>query len=213
MALTRLNNNAIGETLSVAKGGTGVTTGAGLTLISSQTVSTAVASVSFTSGIDSTYDEYVIKFFGIAPSSNGVNFEMNFSTDGGSNYNVTKTTNQFEAYQNESGSSANLRYDANNRDLAQSTSFQRITGEMPQNSGEEDSSASGIIRLYDAASTTLVKQFNTDVNYAADGTSLYAWRLFTSGYLNTTSAIDAVKFKFNSGNIRVGTITLYGVRS
>ena len=190
----------------------GTTDGTNLVKISSQTASD-VASIEFTSGIDSTYNEYIIKLFGIAPSADSKNFEMNFSTDGGSNYNVTKTTNQFEAYHTENGATSNLRYDANNRDLAQSTSFQRITGEMPQASGEEDSSASGTIRLYDAASTTLVKQFHTDINYTAEGTSLYAWRLFTSGYCNTTSAIDAVKFKFNSGNIRVGTITLYGVRA
>ena len=32
-----------------------------------------------------------------------------------------------------------------------------------------------------------------------------------AGYGNTTSAVDAITFKFDSGNIDSGTITMYGV--
>ena len=35
--------------------------------------------------------------------------------------------------------------------------------------------------------------------------------IFMTGYCNTTTAIDAVQFKMNSGNIDTGTIKLYGV--
>ena len=31
-------------------------------------------------------------------------------------------------------------------------------------------------------------------------------------YLNTTSAVDAVQFKMNTGNIDAGTIKMYGVK-
>jgi hypothetical protein len=31
------------------------------------------------------------------PATDGVNFQFNLSTDGGSNYNVTKTTTAFES--------------------------------------------------------------------------------------------------------------------
>ena len=34
---------------------------------------------------------------------------------------------------------------------------------------------------------------------------------FMAGYANTTSAVDAVQFKFSSGNIDAGTIKMYGV--
>ena len=43
-----------------------------LTLLSTQTAS-ASASISFTSGIDSTYDSYVFKFINCHPSNNAVN--------------------------------------------------------------------------------------------------------------------------------------------
>jgi hypothetical protein len=34
---------------------------------------------------------------------------------------------------------------------------------------------------------------------------------FVAGYGNTTSAVDAIQFKFDSGNIDSGTIKLYGI--
>jgi hypothetical protein len=66
-------------------------TGTGsLTLISSQTAS-ASASISFTTGIDSTYDEYIFKFINLHPSVDQAKiFNLIYSTDGGSSYNVTK---------------------------------------------------------------------------------------------------------------------------
>jgi hypothetical protein len=70
--------------------------GDGITLISSQTAS-ASASISFTSGIDSTYKAYKFVFSNIHPATDDVGLEFNLSTDGGSNYNVTKTTTFFRA--------------------------------------------------------------------------------------------------------------------
>ena len=34
---------------------------------------------------------------------------------------------------------------------------------------------------------------------------------YVGGMLNVTTAIDAVQFKFSSGNIDAGTIRLYGI--
>jgi len=50
-------------------------------LISSQTASSD-STISFTSGIDSTYKTYVFKFINIHPSNNTTTFQMNGSTDG-----------------------------------------------------------------------------------------------------------------------------------
>jgi hypothetical protein len=35
---------------------------------------------------------------------------------------------------------------------------------------------------------------------------------YISGYVNTTSAVDAIRFKVNSGAIASGTIKLYGIK-
>jgi hypothetical protein len=68
--------------------------GGKLKLLSTQTASSS-ASISFTSGIDSTYDIYKFEFINCHPATDDVNFQFNLSTDGGSNYNVTKTTTAF----------------------------------------------------------------------------------------------------------------------
>jgi hypothetical protein len=60
-----------------------------MTLISEQTASGS-ASISFTSGIDSTYPIYRFEFINCHPSINNASFEFQGSTDGGSNYNTTK---------------------------------------------------------------------------------------------------------------------------
>lgn len=40
-------------------------------LIQSQTVSSAVATVDFTTGIDATYDDYELRFYGLTVAANG----------------------------------------------------------------------------------------------------------------------------------------------
>ena len=172
--------------------------------ISSQTVSAAVANIDFTSGIDSTYDEYMFIFTNISPSSNNVNFTFNGSTDGGSTYAVTKTTTAYRAYHLESGSSA-LSYETG-WDLAQSTADQQLMNELGD---DADMSGSGILHLFAPASTTYVKQFysRSAEYYGGNG----AFDVFIGGYLNTTSAINALTFKISSGNIDAGTIAMYGI--
>ena len=64
-----------------------VSTGS-LILLSTQTAS-ASASISFTSGIDSTYDSYVFKFINCHPATDSARLQFNLSSDGGSNYNLS----------------------------------------------------------------------------------------------------------------------------
>ena len=35
---------------------------------------------------------------------------------------------------------------------------------------------------------------------------------YTGGYFNTTSAVNAVSFKMQTGNIDAGTIAMYGIK-
>ena len=187
----------------------GVPTGS-LILLSTQTAS-ASASISFTSGIDSTYDSYVFKFINIHPATDAVYFQFNLSTDGGSNYNVTKTTASFEAYHNESDSATNLRY-ATANDLAQSTSDQRLTDLIPTGAGEDDRCASGYLHLFNPSSTSYVKHFIASVQANIAGASNYSWISKTAGYGNTASAVNAIIFRASSGNLDDGIIKMYGVK-
>jgi len=175
-----------------------------LILLSTQTAS-ASASIEFTSGIDSTYDSYVFKFYDIHPATIRAKFQFNLSTDGGSTYAVTKTTTFFNSEHNEGGSSADLTY-RTAEDLAQSTSNQNLVRDM---GNADDESSSGTLTLFNPSSTTYVKHFiSTSNTYFYSG---YTMNNFVAGYGNTTSAINAVKFQMNTGNIDDGIIKMYGV--
>jgi hypothetical protein len=177
-----------------------------LTLISSQTAS-ASASISFTSGIDSTYHTYLFKFVDIHPATDDVNFTFNMSTDSGSNYNVTKTTTFFDAYHNEADTDTALTYETA-RDLAQSTAFKEIGYKMGNNN---DDNFTGSLQLFNPSSTTYVKHFIANTQYSYRTGFPMSVNAFSAGYGNTTSAVNAIQFKFSSGNIDAGTIYMYGV--
>jgi len=182
-----------------------------LTLLSTQTAS-ASATISFTSGIDSTYDSYVFKFYNMHPATDQVGFQFNMSIDSGSNYNVTKTTTVFIGYHNEADNAADLFYNGDN-DLAQSTAYQNLI--FPTLSNDNDSNTSGTLTLYNPSSTTFVKHFISRLNCTVEqtgGTDPYSEDVNVAGYGNTTSAVDAVQFKMSSGNIDSGTIKMYGVK-
>ena len=199
MALISVSNNALSDITALPAG---LPTGA-LTLLSTQTAS-ASASISFTSGIDSTYDSYVFKLINIHAGTDNVNFTFQGSTNGGSSYGVTITSTYFNAYHNESDSQTSLNYDGTN-DLAQSTSFQMFTNSF---GADNDQQGSGTLQIFNPSSTTFVKHFIARLNnyHASD----YSVDAYVAGYFNTTSAIDAVQFKMSSGNFD-GIIKMYGV--
>jgi hypothetical protein len=199
MAIVVANNNSLSAITSLPA----AVSGGAMTLLETQTASSSSA-ISFTSGIDSTYKEYIFKFYNIHPSANA-SFGINFSVDGGSNYNVAKTTTSFYAFQNESGSSTTLQY-RTAYDLAQGTGSAPLGGDTMTTL--DDECGTGSLHLFDPSNTTFVKHFISRFtpmypSYAMDG--------FTAGYGNTTSAINAVQFAMSSGNIDSGVIKLYGV--
>ena len=216
MALSKVNFNSLNVTPSASKAlkfnssNNGLETGdvgGSLVLISETTASNSSA-VNFTSGLDSTYKEYQFHFTDIHPASGNSAFMFNLSADGGSNYNVTKTTSAFWAAHNEASSDSNLYY-RTSEDLAQSTADQKLSVEVTfPASVDDDNSFSGILHLFDPSSTTFVKHFISDGNHYA---SNYSTRSFVAGYGNTTSAINAITFKMSTGNIATGTIKMYGV--
>ena len=75
---------------------------------------------------------------------------------------------------------------------------------------EADDNLSGVLTLYDASSTTYSKNFIANINYNHHS-SKYTQNVWITGYVNTTSAIDEIQFKMDSGNIDYGIIHMYGV--
>ena len=201
---TAFNNASFDNVTAVPSG---AVEGGSMVLLSTQTAS-ASASISFTTGIDSTYKEYMFVFNNCHPSTNDVTFQFNLSTDSGSNYNVTKTSSMFRSWHRENEAitpSTALAYDTG-YDLVQSTAFQPLAQE---HSSDNDHGCSGTLHLFEPSSTTFVKHFISTLNGVnKDDITMI---MYGAGYGNTTSAINAVQFKFSSENIDAGTIQMFGI--
>jgi len=172
------------------------------------------ATLSFVDGssgvvLDDTYKEYLFTFNNIHPSTDQQRFSFNTSTDSGSNYNTIKTTTFFYSYNRASDGANNFQYNSN-RDSAQTTSFQPLTF---NSNVDSYSSASGYLHLYNPSSTTFVKHFTAVTNDDAQtsGEQGLSQVCYIAGYMNTTSAINGIQFKYSSGNIDAGDICLYGI--
>ena len=175
-----------------------------LFLLSTFTSDGSDATASFTSSIDSTYKEYLFIFTNIHPESNDISFSFQANASGGSGYNETITSTSFFSYHREDDVSG-MAYSTGG-DQAQGTSFQNISDSI---GNANDEAVSGWLRLFDPSNTTFVKHFMSCAiaNMHSEG----AYQPFRGGYINTTSAIDEVQFKFSSGEIQGGKIQMFGV--
>ena len=180
--------------------------GGSLKLLSTQTASSS-ASISFTSGIDATYKEYIFKFINIHAGTNDTKFEFQVSTDGGSSYGQNITSTSFRAYSTQSGAGTPALAYNTATDLAESTDYQPMS--VAQDNVRNDAAMSGELHLSNPSSATYVKNFYGVTQQLQNAS--YSEESFTAGYVNVTTALDAINFKMSSGNIDAGTIKMYGV--
>ena len=199
MSIIKLNNRSVKDVTAFGSVSLG-----SITHIATQTASSS-ASLSFTSGIDSTYKEYIFYLVDIHPATDDANFLFNMSIDSGSNYNVTKTSSFFRLYHQEDDSQSGVSYYTGG-DLAQSTGTQLLSYGC---GNDNDQCTTGFLHLFNPSSTTFVKHFIGRTNtYESTNNS---WGGFLAGYGNTTSAINALQFSMSSGNIDSGQILLFGL--
>jgi len=162
------------------------------------------STASITSGITSTYGEYIFRFYNINPATDNVDFTFQANVVGESGYNETITSTSFRAYHTEADATL-LGYRAGS-DQAEGTGYQVI--QYGQGNGGDESSA-GELHLFNPASTTYVKHF-----YARSSGYYYGDQIndmYTAGYINVTGAIDDIQFAMSSGNFD-GTIKMWGVK-
>ena len=174
-------------------------------LIETLTSDGSDATLDFTSGIDSTYDEYVFKFINIHPETDSVQFLFQGNAAGGSGYNETITSAVFFAHHREDDSATSVEYRGDD-DQAQGTAFQYLGQGV---GSDNDQALSGYLHLFAPADTTFIKHFLAKTNYVHASDRSY--NHFVAGYFNTTSAIDEIQFKFSADEIQGGSISLYGI--
>ena len=180
-----------------------------MTFIKKLTASTS-ATLSFVHGassvvLDGTYKEYLFTFNNIHPGANNKRLTFNMSIDGGTNYNVLKTSTYFYAFNFESADNPEVEYNSGS-DLAQDAGFQMLTTEIQL---DADGCSAGFMHLFNPSSTTFIKHFIAVTNDYQNEDRDYS--NYSAGYGNTTSAVNAIQFKMNGGNIDAGDICLYGI--
>ena len=178
--------------------------GGAMTLLETQTASSS-STISFTSNIDSTYDEYVFRFYDIHPGTDVKSLSFQADTGTNTSYNQTITSTVFFSQHAEDDSTTTLSY-STGRDLAQATTFQTLTIDA---GNANDESVAGYLVLYAPSNTTFVKNFIAVSNSPTNGT--HASTMYTAGYFNTTTALTRFQFKMDGGNIDSGVIKLYGI--
>ena len=181
-----------------------------MTLIKTLTASSS-ANLSFVHGsssvvLDNTYPIYLFNIINCHPATDEVDFSFQGSVNSGSGYGVTMTSTGFTAYHNEGGTAQGVGYEGQ-LDQEQGTGFHQLSYDT---SNDSDHVINGELFLFDPSNTTFVKHFlaRTSNNHYNN----YELDTFSGGYFNTTSAINAIQFKFGSGNIDAGTIKLYGIK-
>ena len=199
MSIVKLNNRSVKDITQFGS----ISSLGSLTHIATQTASSS-SSINFTSGIDSTYKEYIFYFVDLHPSGSTVGLYFNGSIDSGSNYNVAKTTTYFLSRHAEDGSSNELSYKTG-LDLAQGTGLQPLSVDQVN---DNDSSVVGFLHLFNPSSTTFIKHYISRTQQMQVDDSM---ENYSAGYFNTTSAINAITFQYSSGNIDSGQILLFGL--
>jgi hypothetical protein len=193
-----LTSNGSAWVSSAPTGGT-----AGWTLLATVTASNS-ATVDFTTGINSTYDDYVVVADGIIASTNAASLNMRFFSNGAwqnSSYKYSLMTLSSSAVQ------------VNNRQNNWTEGV--IALQVTDAPGGFASPTGCSIFLYGLPNSTLLKPWTT--NSSGFSTSASSVAVINVGggafYDNATPApVTGIRFFMGTGNIAAGNFRLYGIK-
>jgi len=196
-----LNNTTVASITALSQISAG---GGALVKIGSTQTASNSASISFTSGIDGTYGAYYFVLNSIRPSEDQRHIGVEFSTDGGSSYSI----NRFEANTYVNRDESNSAHDGPTQWTSENVENATTLGKLTRQGNGSDENGSCEVILLNPSNTTRYKVYlSRGVGYTHDN---YSMTNFVQGITRTTSAINAVRFKYESGNIAEGTFTMYG---
>ena len=157
---------------------------------------------------DDTYAEYMFVCTDINPATDNTDFsfQVNATDDAGGGYDTSViTSSAFVASHDEGDTEVNsVEYDTGG-DLAQSASFQVLCRDCGNGA---DESGAYVLNIFNPSSTTFDKHFYATAHYMHH--SSWARSQYTAGYINDTTPIDEIRFKFSSGAFD-GVIQMYGI--
>jgi hypothetical protein len=165
-----------------------------LVFISSQTVSTAVASVDFTSGISSTYDDYVVYYENVTPGTSSRDLDLRLYKSG--------------AFQTSSYSRANVSVQNTGTFTANNSSGQiNLTDSGPATTTQ----VSGYVTLMNLNSTVANQAVVLGTSFVNSASSTSQSLFLVGSSQSTAAATTGFQFLFSSGTITAGTFRLYGI--
>lgn len=171
--------------------------GGGLVLLDTL-VASASASLDFISLISSTYNVYEFEFDSIVPGTTDNDFELFFSDDNGATW-IAADYYYSWLYSNNVGGSGIQAAGPVNRGL--------ICNNVRDT---DDFGVNGWLKVYNPLGNQPRKGFIHQVTAPLVGDQ----RHFNGGAININAAvanpIDAIRFKFTTGNIASGSISMYG---
>ena len=182
-----------------AGSGGGGSSGA-LVLVEQYTAS-ASAELAFLTGVTSTYDDYRIEFIGVLPAVDGATVQLQVSTDGGATYALSQYSFITRYTSPDVGGAGGV-----DSDIAASAF--RPCGTSGVGNTASDG-VCGTLRLFQPLSSTLTKQFQSDLMYRHQNGNHY-WFTGVCWWVNA-AAINAFRIKCDNGNIASGTVRLYGL--
>lgn len=189
--LTRVSSSSLAFAAPAAASG-------GLVLVQQQTAS-ASATLDFTTWYSSTYDEYWIDILGTLPATDSATLQLKVSTDGGTSWEAGTSYKYAYRYASTNGSSGVVVHAG--------------TSSINMGGGTENTTSTsthtGHLRLFNPGSATRIKALAVSLQFfGADG-NYYG---FDGGaWWATVTAVNGLRFAFDSGNIAEGTIRIYGV--
>jgi len=177
-------------------------------LLQTQTISSAVSEVDFTSNIDSTYRSYMIDILNLSPATNGVELRVRFF-GGGAGASTINTTSNYDSYQ----------YQMNADDGSGPTSYKDANSDYMGLADEVRNNAHDSLHarcyLYDPTAsaadggTGVDTKMGAHVVYARSDTASQA--LFCGRLEHDDDAVTGIRFYMASGNLDQGTFKLYGI--
>lgn len=170
---------------------------AGMVHIVTKTAS-ASATLDFTEFDASIYSQYVFTIHSLKPTSDGQDIRVVLSTDGGSTF---VTTNDYDW-----GIAGNTVNAGTFDERDTSTSYIRIARDV-----DSDATRMGLcatLNLYDPSLAGDTVLGGTGMWHRNDNSRYNA---VMHGFLNGSSAVDAIRFFAESGTLASGTITMYGL--
>lgn len=150
------------------------------------------ATIDFTTGIDSTYDEYVIQVQNAIPSATAALW-LRTSTDGGSTYDA---------------GASDYGYQANSQAVNQDSVAQI---QVCPTAGHSSTSGVCLTLFVVSPATAAYTQMHWTGSYIT-GTGLISPTGDGVGMRKANANVDAIRFLFSTGNIASGKFKLYGIK-